>query len=87
MKTRLFVSFLLVAILGLGARTAQSTPTQTTASQSPAHWTYEGEEGPAHWGELDSAYEMCGKGKSQSPINISSPNEQDLVNIVSPTQK
>ena len=53
-----------------------------TAPSSPAHWTYEGEEGPAHWGELDPAYEMCRKGKSQSPIDISSPSVQDFVNIV-----
>ena len=52
------------------------------ASSPPAHWTYEGEEGPTHWGELDPAYEICSIGKSQSPINISSPIKQDLANIV-----
>lgn len=57
-----------------------STPA-AAASSAPTHWSYEGEEGPEHWGELDPAYEMCSKGKSQSPINISSPIEQDLANI------
>jgi carbonic anhydrase len=45
------------------------------------HWTYEGEEGPAHWGELDPSYTVCGTGKNQSPIDIASPSEQDLTNI------
>jgi carbonic anhydrase len=71
----------LITLLTLSACSSGNTPAPTTSS-SPAHWTYEGEEGPAHWGELDPAYEMCGQGKSQSPIDISSPGEQDLANIV-----
>ncbi|MBX7237721.1 MAG: carbonic anhydrase family protein [Caldilineales bacterium] len=71
-----FVALLLIA----GACAPGNTPAPT-ASPAPAHWTYEGEEGPAHWGELDPSYEMCGVGKNQSPIDISSPNEQDLANI------
>jgi carbonic anhydrase len=51
------------------------------AEPVPAHWTYEGEEGPSHWGELDKAYVVCGTGKSQSPIDIANPSEQDLTNI------
>jgi carbonic anhydrase len=39
----------------------------------PAHWRYEGEEGPAHWGELDPAYMACSAGKAQSPIDIVNP--------------
>src|SRR6185436_16537443 len=35
-----------------------------------AHWTYKGNEGPSHWGALDSAYALCARGKAQSPINI-----------------
>lgn len=77
----LLTTILTLFLLALSACGAKSTPEHETSS-SPAHWTYEGEEGPAHWGELDPAYEMCGKGKSQSPIDISSPNEQDIANIV-----
>ncbi len=50
-------------------------------SAAPPHWTYEGEEGPQHWGELDPSYAVCGTGKSQSPIDIANPSEQDLANI------
>ncbi len=42
-------------------------------SAAPAyagHWAYEGEEGPAKWGELSPDFEACLKGRSQSPIDI-----------------
>ena len=55
------------------------TPQQTETA-SP-HWTYEGEEGPSHWGELDESYATCSVGKSQSPIDVLNPSEQDLTNI------
>jgi carbonic anhydrase len=48
---------------------------------APPHWTYEGEEGPSHWGELDTSYAACGTGQSQSPIDVANPSEQDLTNI------
>ena len=51
------------------------------AESTSHHWTYEGEEGPANWGEIDESYAACGTGKSQSPIDVASPSEQDLTNI------
>ena len=51
------------------------------AEPTPPHWTYEGEEGPSHWGELDESYATCSIGKSQSPIDVASPSEEDLTNI------
>jgi len=44
----------------------------------PAHWTYEGEAGPAHWGSLDPAFARCAMGHAQSPIDISAPKSQSL---------
>ncbi len=38
-----------------------------------AHWDYEGEMGPEHWGK---EFPTCGKGKSQSPLNIKGPFEK-----------
>lgn len=35
-----------------------------------AHWTYKGESGPAHWGDLKEEYAACKTGKAQSPIDI-----------------
>jgi carbonic anhydrase len=36
------------------------------------HWSYEGEAGPEHWGELDPAFALCSTGVEQSPIDIAS---------------
>ena len=80
MKQKLcFFSF--VTLLVVTACTPREAPT-SAAPSSTAHWTYGGEEGPSHWGELDPAYELCGTGINQSPIDITSPSEQDLANIV-----
>jgi len=37
-----------------------------------AHWSYEGADGPDHWGDLDPADRVCGIGSQQSPIAIDS---------------
>ncbi len=44
-----------------------------------AHWNYaHGHEGPAHWAELDHAFESCAKGANQSPIDIRKAVKADL---------
>ncbi|MED1470048.1 carbonic anhydrase [Bacillus salipaludis] len=35
-----------------------------------AHWSYEGETSPEHWGDLDPVNSACVNGNEQSPINI-----------------
>jgi carbonic anhydrase len=35
-----------------------------------ADWSYEGDTGPEHWGDLDPAYRLARTGRSQSPIDI-----------------
>lgn len=42
------------------------------------HWTYSGNEGPEHWGELSDKFALCSTGKNQSPINISGLIEAEL---------
>ncbi len=34
------------------------------------HWSYGGHTGPDHWGGLSYAWELCGCGTAQSPIDI-----------------
>lgn len=85
MKNKFYALGLLVIaslVLGAcGAKVEEPHPVATNTTASPAHWTYEGEEGPENWGKIDTAYATCGTGKSQSPIDISTPSEQDLTNI------
>ncbi|MCK9908644.1 carbonic anhydrase [Microbacteriaceae bacterium K1510] len=37
-----------------------------------AHWSYEGDTGPSHWGDVDAASKVCTIGSQQSPIDIQS---------------
>lgn len=55
----------LALILASGLAAASETP-----HAGGGHWSYEGETGPEHWGELSPQYEACGLGHAQSPIDI-----------------
>jgi carbonic anhydrase len=48
------------------------------AAQWKTHWSYEGVEGPAHWGDLDPDYAACKAGKEQSPIDIRNAEKAEL---------
>ncbi|WP_010450962.1 carbonic anhydrase [Vibrio rotiferianus] len=48
------------------------------SAANAANWGYEGQHGPAHWGEFASA---CAKGQNQSPINIDSTIEAKLAKL------
>lgn len=54
----------------IASATAALIMTGCGASGHGPHWSYEGHEGPKHWGELASAYKLCQTGKEQSPINL-----------------
>ena len=82
MNRKMLISFfpgLLATVVVLSACTAASAP---PATPTAVHWTYEGEEGPTHWGDLSPEYASCSAGKSQSPIDISNPAPQDIANLV-----
>lgn len=44
-----------------------------------AHWDYKGKEGPESWGKLADRYEMCAKGKNQSPIDLAAVIHADAL--------
>ena len=56
-------------------------PPLPAQAHHPAHWTYEGESGPAHWGSLDPAFASCAMGHAQSPIDISAPKSHSLPSL------
>jgi carbonic anhydrase len=43
-----------------------------------AHWSYEGRDGPAKWGDLDAVNRACSIGGEQSPIDIREPIKAQL---------
>ena len=51
------------------------------AQHAGPHWSYQGGNGPDHWGALDKMFEACQVGHAQSPIDIRSPKPADLPTI------
>nr|AVN84966.1 carbonic anhydrase [uncultured bacterium] len=53
----------------------------TVIAGGVGHWSYHGETGPQHWGDLKNEYIMCKIGKNQSPVDISRIVEAELEKI------
>jgi carbonic anhydrase len=58
------------------------TPMCVLASEEHVDWTYEGEHGPAFWGELSDDFHLCDDGKNQSPIDLERNINADLPELV-----
>lgn len=56
--------------LVLGLLAGLMTIAGTALASGPVHWTYEGEEGPEHWGELSHDFAACSAGMEQSPVDV-----------------
>ncbi|MBE1877914.1 carbonic anhydrase [Myceligenerans pegani] len=77
-RTRTIVpAVLLFAVTGLtacAADPAPAPPAQEAEEAAPdaeeVHWSYDGEEGPAHWGELTDDFALCVDGSHQSPVDL-----------------
>lgn len=50
-------------------------------AQWKTQWSYEGANGPEHWGDLDPEYAACKVGKQQSPIDIRNEKKAELPGI------
>lgn len=66
---------LLKALAGLAVCPVCTT---TGFAAEGAHWSYEGEAGPAKWGDLDAANKVCSIGSQQSPIDIGATVKSQL---------
>lgn len=49
---------------------APSPIASPAAPEAPPAWSYEGAEGPEHWGALSSDFGSCSSGTAQSPIDV-----------------
>lgn len=58
-----------------------SIANEKTSSHEQAKWSYIGDTGPAHWGDLAPEYSTCKSGKNQSPVDISISTEAKLDGI------
>jgi carbonic anhydrase len=71
----MFYSLLLIATMAMAA-----VPLSAAAEKGAAghEWSYEGEHGPTHWGDVKTDYAVCKTGKNQSPIDITGAVKADL---------
>ena len=47
-----------------------STAVLAAKHEQAEHWDYVGAVGPDHWAELDPSFDLCKRGKNQSPVDI-----------------
>ncbi len=48
----------------------QDGQTEQAPEPKQVQWSYEGDSGPKHWGDLAKKFAACEKGDEQSPVNI-----------------
>ncbi len=73
------VMYVVYGVLFVTAMTMTAFPAAAGEKGAAGHeWSYEGEHGPAHWGDVKSDYAVCKTGKNQSPIDITSAVKADL---------
>ena len=63
------------SFLGFAAAAATCPLCATTGKAADAHagaphWSYEGEHGPANWGEMSPDFRSCASGTEQTPIDL-----------------
>ncbi|MEP7284179.1 MAG: carbonic anhydrase family protein [Chloroflexota bacterium] len=68
---------LIMAVAGPTPNVAQAA----TATAQAEEWTYEGDTGPQHWGDLDPKFAVCAQGRAQSPIDIAAPQGVNLADV------
>ncbi len=82
----LLIAVALVSIVwlepSLTLRAASAPGSVSSPPARPVHWSYEGEDGPAHWGGLSPAYSRCAEGKMQSPIDLIPSQESNAIPLI-----
>ncbi|HXV32282.1 MAG TPA: carbonic anhydrase [Sinorhizobium sp.] len=68
-------------IKGLALLAACPLCVKTAFAAEGVHWSYEGEAGPANWGDLDAENAACSAGSQQSPIDIHGAIKADLPDL------
>lgn len=70
MQKTIGIALLLTACSSAPEETPDHFYLDKQASQHAVEWSYEGDTGPEHWGDLNPRYGLAQTGKMQSPIDI-----------------
>ena len=52
------------------------------AIDQEVHWDYEGKDGPETWGKLHPDFDMCARGRNQSPIDLVADIDAELPMLI-----
>ncbi|MCZ4093407.1 carbonic anhydrase [Sinorhizobium psoraleae] len=66
---------------GLALLAACPLCVKTAYAAEGVHWSYEGQEGPEHWGSLSKENSACSVGSQQSPIDITGAIKADIPDL------
>ena len=61
---------LLALVTGCSKSAPGAAAPSPSTPESPHAWSYDGAEGPEHWGTLSSDFGSCSSGTAQSPIDV-----------------
>ncbi|MDN3511144.1 MAG: carbonic anhydrase family protein [Candidatus Jettenia sp. CY-1] len=81
MKTLKYLIVLTSTFLFFSSIVATTLFAESDERNKPEHWSYEGECGPEHWGDLIHKNCKCKLGDMQSPIGISTTQKAKLDSI------
>ena len=70
LKHRWIVAALAAVLMAMAPAAFAGADSKEHGKGHAVHWSYEGNEGPEHWGEVSKDFETCKLGTTQSPINI-----------------
>lgn len=71
-----------LTLLGLFVAGCTNAPQVSPSGEHAPHWSYTGESGPAHWGDLAPEYALCASGTAQTPIDIVPAKDDAIPNPV-----
>lgn len=72
MKPVMIATALFISGTSLSCAEDHTAQTGDSQNHAAASWSYDGQTGPDHWGELKPEYSSCAKGLNQTPIDIAS---------------
>jgi len=73
------VALLLGALAGCNTVGAAPAIAAEATNKPAAKWSYEGDTGAEHWGKLKSAYGACSAGIQQSPIDLTTTFNAEMI--------
>ncbi|MGA9657607.1 MAG: carbonic anhydrase family protein [Asticcacaulis sp.] len=88
-RVRPVLSFSLVALMALSLAACSSKKADDHAAKAEhadgapvSKWTYDGDTGPDHWGQLGGGSDVCATGQRQSPLDIAGAVKSQYARVV-----